>query len=62
MIDPIVQQVLLGTIIYGIFLCFLSGGFQIYRKEKKSAAVLLTTGTVILILTITVRVIRTHGL
>jgi len=62
MIDPIVHKVLLGTIIYGIILCLLAGGFQLYRKEKKSATVLLSTGTVMLVLTIAVRLIRTNAL
>jgi hypothetical protein len=59
MIDPIVQKVLLGTIIYGIILCLIAGGCQLFRKEKKSARFLLSAGTVMLILTIAVRLFRT---
>ena len=62
MIDPIVQKVLLGTIIYGIILCLAAGGFQLFRKEKKSAMFLLSAGTVMLILTITIRMIRTGSI
>src|SRR5690606_32049754 len=62
MIDPIVHKVLLGTIIYGIVLCLASGSFQLFRKEKKSATFLLSTGTVMLILTVIVRMLRTGAI
>jgi len=61
-IDPIVQKVLLGTIIYGICLCFAAGGFQLYRNEKKSALFLLSIGTVILVLTVGARLFRISAL
>ncbi len=60
MIDPLVHKILLGTIAYGICLCLTAGGFQLYRKEKKSAMFLLSAGTMMLVLSITVRIIRSN--
>lgn len=60
MIDPLVHKILFGTIIYGIVLCLTAGGFQLFRREKKSAAFLLSAGTVMLILTIVVRTFRAN--
>jgi len=56
MIDPIVHKILAGTIFYGIGLCFFAGAFQLFRKEKKSALFLLSTATIMLVLTLTVRI------
>ena len=58
MIDPIVQKILLGTAIYGITILNAAGLFQLYRKEKKSAAALLSLGAVMLLLFISVRIIK----
>ena len=62
MIDPLVHKILLGTIAYGIGMCLIAGGFQLFRKEKKSALFLISTGTTVLILAIVVRIVRTSAM
>lgn len=59
MIDPIVQKILVGTIIYGIVICFAAAAFQAWRKESKSATVLGTMALVALLLLVVGRILRT---
>jgi uncharacterized membrane protein len=61
MIHPLVQQFVQGTVIYGIIMLYCAGFFQVWRKEKKSATVLLCAATVILALTILLPLLRIPG-
>jgi hypothetical protein len=60
MIDPIVQKILAGAIIYGIAMLYAAAAFQVYRREKKSALVLSLLATTVTLIVVAVRLTR-HG-